>query len=188
MYVISNLIWLKALPSDRKVLIEPAAMELQQLIKKAGKAGASFGASERASVLRLVEECKSFMQGDVANLLEDHPNAPLLLQFSTDCTLIKTREYYSYATVTGKSKSSTTVAKEFLVMQVFLTMMGGPDGLTQRVIFPEPLELTHGKTMPALLACSNKFWAWTVQCAAPSLSPCYFRYTTGVSAAVFGNL
>ena len=157
-------------------------MELTQLIKKTGKAGASFNAPERADVLHLVEECKSFMHGDVANLLEDHPNSPVLLQFSTDCTLIKTRQYYSYETVSGKSKSSSTASKEFLVMQIFLTMLGGPDQLIQRVVFPDPLELTNGKTMPALLACSDKFWSSTgSMCSPESITLLFQVHDRGIS-------
>ena len=126
-------------------------------VLKFGKASASCTASERIQIFRVVEELKSFLQADLDDLIEEHPSAPVLLQFSTDCTPIKTRQYYSHDSLAGKKRASAATRTELIVMQLFASMDTGSPTNLERLVFPDPLKLEHGKTMTALTACCQKF-------------------------------
>ena len=136
-------------------------------VLKFGRASGACDSSQRTHFFRTVQEYKSFLQGELDNVIEDHPNAPVLLQFSTDCTLVKVRHYYSHESITGKQRSSTAAGKEFVVMPLFATVAIGTDSTLERLVYPEPLELKYGKNMPAILACCQQFLSSVGSYASP---------------------
>ena len=108
--------------------------------------------------LRLLAEVgKSLLRVEAKDLLEECPTAPCLVQYSADCTPIRTRSYYG----AGKGKpslshSSVVTVQEYLVQLCFISVLAG-ETLRQKIIFRDPISLEHGKTMPSLLSCAMKF-------------------------------
>eukprot|EP00971_Amphidinium_carterae_P294884 5855501-Amphidinium_carterae.1 len=132
-------------------------MSVVSEIECVAKASASFDASGRDRCFVLVEEGKLFLQQSVEGLIEEHSCAPLCFQFSADSTPIKVRTYTSLSGPTKKQRSSGEASTDFFVMQVFVGVATGDETVLERVVFCDPVQLRHGKTMASLSACVEQF-------------------------------
>ena len=104
---------------------------------------------------RVVEGSKTFLKNLATKLIEDAPTAPVLIQYSCDCTPLVSRSRQTTRHGTFVAQSSGPSSLELFVQHVFVSVGGAGDRpASQTIVFKEPLKLLHGKTMPALLACS----------------------------------
>ena len=108
--------------------------------------------------LRLLAEVgKSLLRAEALEMLDNFPISPCLLQYSADCTPVRTRSHYSAGKgLTSLSHASVATTQEYLVQLCFLTVLCG-DTVRQKIVFRDPICLQHGKTMPALFGCAQKF-------------------------------
>eukprot|EP00971_Amphidinium_carterae_P184848 3669802-Amphidinium_carterae.1 len=70
-------------------------MTALQLVQRAAKVTESIGDGDMKRVEKLVECAKWLMKHKVTELLEAHPGASTLYQYSCDCTPLRTRQHYS---------------------------------------------------------------------------------------------
>eukprot|EP00971_Amphidinium_carterae_P345848 6487011-Amphidinium_carterae.1 len=82
-------------------------MQVEAELKKYAAVTRSLDGAERARIFCLAAEVESYMSEELESLLEAHPSAPCLIQFSCDCTPVRVRQYYSHASVAGNRRSST---------------------------------------------------------------------------------
>eukprot|EP00971_Amphidinium_carterae_P200254 3974288-Amphidinium_carterae.1 len=83
-------------------------------------------------------------------------SGPVLLQFSSDTTPVKTREFHGTALAgMRKRKYSSKLAGDFLVQNVFLTAASIDGGFDQCVLTNVPIPLGHGKSTLAIAGCAS---------------------------------
>eukprot|EP00971_Amphidinium_carterae_P339515 6477360-Amphidinium_carterae.1 len=117
----------------------------------------SLTADEQNRVEFLVQYSRLFCRAEVQALLDEHNSSPILYQYSCDCTPIRSREVHStVGPAKQTSKFSTEVLKEFFVQQMFVTF-GLSTEYVEKVVFPPPMVLSHGKSMSSLAAVSAHF-------------------------------
>eukprot|EP00971_Amphidinium_carterae_P325638 6456017-Amphidinium_carterae.1 len=126
-------------------------------IENLAKASLSLDASARERCLVLAEEGKLYLQQTVESMIEQHPGAPLCIQFSADSTPIKLRTYTTLSGPTKKQRCSGETSTDFFVMQVFIGIATGDESVVEKLVFCDPVQLVHGKTMPSLSACVEQF-------------------------------
>eukprot|EP00971_Amphidinium_carterae_P047403 934160-Amphidinium_carterae.1 len=126
-------------------------------IEKLAKASISLDAFGSERCLVLAEEGKLYLQQTVESMIEQHPSAPLCIQFSADSTPIKLRTYTTLSGPTKKQRVSGVTSTDFFVMQVFVGVATGDESVAERIVFCDPVQLMHGKTMASLSACVEQF-------------------------------
>ena len=102
-----------------------------------------------------VECCVVLFQNHAQNLLSRSVGGSVLLQFSLDCTPVKSRKGVSHTHHGRVVKKSGKSVSEYLVQQVFVSATTAT-GLEHAVLFREPIVLKHGKAMSSLLACAMR--------------------------------
>eukprot|EP00971_Amphidinium_carterae_P327956 6459574-Amphidinium_carterae.4 len=117
----------------------------------------SLDVAQRGRAFSLAADVDTYMTSELENLLEAHPNAPCIIQYSVDCTPARVRQYYSHASAGGNRRSSAVRGAEYVVMNAFVSLSVGPSKMLHRVILGRPIELRHGKTMEAILGVSLGF-------------------------------
>ena len=142
-------------PPQASVLkpMESSSLQVGPLdfLRHCAQVGHGLSRSDSRRLRGLAEACKALLKERVRDHLQAHPQCPLLLQYSGDCTPVKLREYGSSGADAKRRRVSGHKTVEFYVHQVFCTL-GLLDGSRlHSVLLGSPLALQHGKTMAALL-------------------------------------
>ena len=94
--------------------------------------------------LRLLAEVgKSLLRAEALEMLDNFPISPCLLQYSADCTPVRTRSHYGAGKgLTSLIHASVATTQEYLVQLCFLTVLCG-DTVRQKIVFRDPICLQH---------------------------------------------
>eukprot|EP00971_Amphidinium_carterae_P264310 5243162-Amphidinium_carterae.1 len=115
-------------------------------------------------VFRAAEVLKWFLTFRAGEMLEEGPNATVLMQYSCDCTPSRTRKHFTAKAGGMQTKGSRVVGSELFVQQIFITKAGYGKEREKLLVFQDPAVLEHGKGFQAMLAVTHEFLqgAWAV--------------------------
>ena len=126
--------------------------ELVGKIQRFARVSHALSHSEVPELLHLVEACKTHMSRYVAEFLEMHQTKPILLQYSCNCTRLRTTSSWVAPGLGKTLRRRGVTGKEWMVQQLFVSLWQGPETLQHILLHRDPMHLRHGKTMRALLA------------------------------------
>ena len=132
-------------------------MDVTHLIRKYAQVSRTLSKEETEQCQKLTEVGKTLLRLQATGYLEENPMSTNLIQYSADCTPLRTRKHYTIVGPTGSSRASVKETTEYFVQQVFITSVCGQQAPVDRLILREPMPLTSGKTMAALASCMQKF-------------------------------
>eukprot|EP00971_Amphidinium_carterae_P207410 4115271-Amphidinium_carterae.1 len=90
-------------------------------------------------------------------MLNEAPNGTFLMQYSCDCTLIRTRKHFTAKCGGKQTRGSRMVGSEFFVQQVFITKAGYGNECEELWVLRDPAALEYGKGFRALLGVAREF-------------------------------
>ena len=128
-----------------------------QQIESLCHASLSLASPACAQLFGLIESWKRVLPAYVVDTVEARSTLPILVQYSSDCTLSRVRQYYKKAAGGKSLKRSSQGAVEFLVHHLLVSSYNSSGALEHVIIPGEPIGLTHGKTMTCLAACWVQF-------------------------------
>ena len=108
-------------------------------------------------VARLAEAMKAMLQRKATRAIKEQKTAGLLCSYVSDGTPLKYFQQVQAGTDAVKAKRSGVNHKEFLVEQATLRYFDDEGEAPTTVVLADPMPLTLGKTMPALLAAWESF-------------------------------
>eukprot|EP00971_Amphidinium_carterae_P349797 6491230-Amphidinium_carterae.3 len=114
----------------------------------------SLSKEEGAELACMLLSIVTVLMENMSEFLNSHAG-PVLLQFSSDTTPVKTRVFHSAPGGTRKRKVSSKLAGDFLVQNVFLTAGNIHGGFDQCVVTNVPILLGHGKSTRAIAGCAS---------------------------------
>eukprot|EP00971_Amphidinium_carterae_P029213 575012-Amphidinium_carterae.1 len=85
-----------------------------ELVRRASRVTEAMGEGDMKQVDKLVECSKWLMKHRITDLLENHPGASTLYQYSCDCTPLRTREYYSTNSTGNRARGSASMTYEYM--------------------------------------------------------------------------
>ena len=129
-------------------------MDVTSALQRIGAVANALLPEDAAALPRLVEGCKTFLKALACKLLFENPTRPAMLQYSCDTTPVKLSKRSKFQVGTYVAAGRAPQTHEFFVQQIYLSVSNGLNQLEHAIVVKEPMVLEHGKTMPALLACS----------------------------------
>ena len=155
-----------------KLLKMESLQEVRVFLQQVAKAGTCLDRNGVRRLYRLVLAAKTCLRARAHQLLDGHPGCPCLVQYSCDCTPVRTKQTTTvgqHQAQIKRRKISGHQTQEFLVQQVFVTICSAPGDLHHSVLLADPLALRHGKSMPALLAVALQCPGLHFLCGSPRI-------------------
>eukprot|EP00971_Amphidinium_carterae_P130147 2578225-Amphidinium_carterae.1 len=119
------------------------------------RVAAGLGKQEMLRMLGLVEASKMYLVQRARQFVQLSETAPVVFEYSCDCTPLRHRVHVSADTVPhSHMRSSGQSAGEFFVHHLFVSCADGTGDVKRTVVFRDCLELTHGKSMRAQIPVS----------------------------------
>ena len=130
------------------------------IIGRMGRASGFLNDEERKRELPIAcAAAKETLLRGAQRLVHEAAGRPILTSKSCDGTPITIVHRSTVHQPGGKAvRSHGRECKEFLVQNQFLRVDMGLDGWQTKVLLSEPTPLTHGKSVPAILAASRANW------------------------------
>eukprot|EP00971_Amphidinium_carterae_P134578 2667222-Amphidinium_carterae.1 len=139
-------------PKIKEAMLHSAESVLSQ-ITHGGRVSASLCASETRVLIDLVAASVATMSSDAHEFLVEHVDNGVLVQYSQDCTPIRTKESVSARALGKRANRSGRITSDVGVQQVFLSGLLAEGGFKHRAIFGLAVPLAH-KTSEDLAAMS----------------------------------
>ena len=105
------------------------------------------------------EAAKEIMRRSARQLIQDADGLPMLSSKSCDGTPLRVAHRSQRKLPSGKTvRTQGRKGEEFLVCNQFIRACLPGEGMTTKVVLAEPVPLTHGKAVPAILAAAHGSW------------------------------
>ena len=136
----------------------PTQRHVQDLLTWFAKVGVSAESTREVALLaRVAEVGKELLRSRAEQLIRRSDGAPLLVSYAADGTPIQTSisQYASHGAAKVRRIGKGT--EEYYIQQAWYVYRDPHGHLQKSVVLSDPLPLTRGKRLPALLACALDF-------------------------------